>query len=127
MDSVLTATRVLEVFADCLYREGENTDNAIIAEGVVSTVGFHPERLESHRKEVEVMLAELPKEFHKSSGGGMSFLQACFDKNDKQWTGSHKTMEQLFQLGIGIGKVTCLLPREMWSILPGGVPYYLVS
>lgn len=127
MDSVLTAARVEEVFIDCLYKESEHTDNAIVAEGIVTTAGFHPERLESHRKDIEAMLAELPSEFQQAGGGGMSFLQACVDKNGNQWTGEHRTMEHLFQLGIGIGKVECLVPRKMWSAFPGGMPYYVVN
>ena len=35
-------------------------------------------------------------------------------------------MEELFCLGIAIGRVECLIPREMWKILPGGVPYYVI-
>jgi hypothetical protein len=36
-------------------------------------------------------------------------------------------MEGLFCLGMAIGKVECLMPRKMWTILPGGMPYYLVK
>jgi hypothetical protein len=36
-------------------------------------------------------------------------------------------MAQLFALGLGIGMVECQLPRELWDMLPGGVPYYVVN
>lgn len=74
------------------------------------------------------MLLQLPKEFQKGSGsgGGISFLNACNDVSGKQWTDSHQVMEQLFALGIGCNKVKCLMPREMWKVLPGGMPYYVV-
>jgi hypothetical protein len=39
----------------------------------------------------------------------------------------HATMEQLILLGVGIGKVKSLMPREMWDVLPGGMPYYVVE
>jgi len=68
----------------------------------------------------------LPEQFKGSAGGGWSFLNACDDKHGNQWTDLHLRMEQLFQLGIGIGKVKCLMPRAMWSALPGGMPYYAV-
>ena len=58
-------------------------------------------------------------------GGGWSFLQACVDKNGNHW-GEHSNMEELFCLGIAIGKVESLLPRDMWKVLPGGVPYYVI-
>lgn len=123
----LNPKHVTEVFLDCLFKEGEETSNFIEAEGIQLTVGFHPERLRSHTAEIEAMLAELPDEFKRSGGGGMSFLYACYDRHGNLWTGMHQTMEQLFLLGIGIGKVNCLLPRPLWSALPGGMPYYVVN
>jgi hypothetical protein len=32
-------------------------------------------------------------------------------------------MEMLFCLGIGMGLAKWLLPKNMWSALPGGMPY----
>ena len=127
MSAILNAERVNEVFLDCLFREGEDTSKHIKAEGITTTAGFHPERLNSHKAEIEAMLDELPNEFQKQGGGGMSFLEACNDKHGEQWTGLHCVMEQLFQLGIAIGKVSLLLPREVWSGLPGGMPYYVIN
>lgn len=124
--SILTSEKVEEIFMDCLFKEGEDTSNYIKAEGVIHSVGFHPGRLASHREEIKTLLGELPGAFKTSRGGGMSFLNACNDKHGNQWTGLHQHMEQLFQLGIAIGKVKCLLPRNMWSALPGGMPYYVV-
>jgi len=57
----------------------------------------------------------------------MSFLNACQDRNGNQWTDLHQRMEQLFVLGQAAGFVSCLLPRDMWAALPGGMPYYVVS
>lgn len=127
---MLESKRVEEVFVDCLFKDGEDHSEFIKAEGVVRTVGFHPGRLSGHIEEIREMLMELPVEFMKSSGengGGWTFLNACNDKDGRQWTGSHLAMEQLFQLGIGIGLVECCLPRVMWPVLPGGVPYYTVD
>ena len=98
-----------------------------VAEGITLSVGFHPERLDSHEKEIVALLDELPDVFKTSTGGGMSFLQACNDKHGNQWTGLHQRMEQLFLLGIGIGKVKLCLPRDMWAMLPGGMPYYTIN
>jgi len=30
-------------------------------------------------------------------------------------------------LGIASGKLSYLMPREMWKVLPGGMPYLVVS
>ena len=125
--TVLNAEQVNAVFTDCLFQDGEDTSKHVKAEGIVRNVGFHPARLESHKTEIVAMLDELPEQFQEKSGGGWSFLNACNDKHGNQWTGLHQTMEQLFQLGIGIGKVKSALPRELWSLLPGAMPYYIVT
>lgn len=119
--------RVHAIFRDCLFKEGEDTSKHVKAEGITTNVGFHPERLNGHKAEIEAMLDELADDFKKSGGGGMSFLNACNDKHGNQWTGLHQRMEQLFQLGIGVGKAELLLPREMWGALPDGMPYYVVN
>lgn len=124
--SVLTPQHVHAVFEDCLFRDGEDTSAAVLAEGIMSTAGFHPARLAGHKDEIRAMLAELPDDFHMSGGGGMSFLNACTRRDGELWTGEHRTMELLFQLGMATGLVTCLLPREVWPALPGGMPYYAV-
>jgi len=123
----LTSRNVESVFMDCLFKDGEDTTNHLKSEGITNSVGFHPERVDAHKSEIFEMLLSLPKEFHEKTGGGMSFLNACNDKRGEQWTGEHRIMEQLFLLGQASGKVECLMPREMWSVLPGGMPYYVVS
>jgi hypothetical protein len=114
------------IFMDCLFKPGEPTDDHVKAEGVVGNVGFHPGRLAAYGEQIGELLNELPDDFKASGGGGMSFLNACMDRHGNQWTGEHRTMEQLFQLGVASGKALCLLPREMWSALPGGMPYFVV-
>jgi hypothetical protein len=127
MNNVLKSERVEAIFMDCLFKDGEDITNHVKAEGITSNVGFHPERLAGHKAEITLMLDELPDSFKKTGGGGMSFLQACEDKHGNQWTGSHQRMDQLFQLGTSTGKVECLMPRNMWPMLPGGMPYYSIN
>lgn len=133
------------IVKDCLYNDDEIGDpatenvqlplSAVMVQGILHTYGFHPERLESHREEVTKMLQSLPLAFRPASvevdgvqgGGGWSFLNACQDANDVQWTGMHLMMEQLFALGIGLGIAAWLMPREMWSAFPGGMPYVVVK
>lgn len=130
--SVLNSDAVTALFMDSLFKDeelpedGSAPEGAVMVEGIIHAVGFHPERLESHREEVKAMLLELPLPFRMSEGekgGGWSFLNACNNKDDEQWTGFHAIMEQLFVLGIGLGLCEFQLPREVWSVLPGGMPY----
>jgi len=122
----LTAENVQRIFTACLFNEGEPTENHVKAEGILANVGFHPERLESHREEVKAMLAQLPEQFHSDKGGGWSFLQACETSEGVQW-GEHINMNQLFTLGIALKLASYCLPRTMWSSLPGAMPYIVVN
>ncbi len=122
----LTAERVSAVFADCFFKDGEDRSTYVPAIGIQTNVGFHPGRLEDYKVEIVEMLGELPDTFKEGTGDGWSFLQACNDKHGHQWTGLHRTMEQLFLLGMAIGKVSPVLPREMWSTFAGGMPYYVI-
>lgn len=123
----LNSKRVETIFMDCLFKDGEDTVNYVRAEGIICNVAFHPQRLERYKDEITELLAELPEEFQKSVGGGWSFLNACNDKHGNQWTGEHIRMEQLFQLGVGTGAASLQMPRDVWPLLPGGMPYYVVN
>lgn len=127
MNEILSPEKVADIFGKCLFQEEEDKTVYVKAEGIVVNVGFHPKRLEEYRPIIEAMLNELPEQFHEETGGGWSFLQACQDKDGELWTGFHQIMEQLFLLGMAINKVRCLLPRDMWYIFPGGMPYYVIT
>lgn len=121
-----------DVFLDCLYREDEVVDGkppegtAKVA-GITMDYGFHPGRLESHRMQVLSWLTLLPHTFRKNSGGGWSFLMAATQEDGLQWTDLHKRMEELFVLGIALGYASFLVQREMWKVLPGGMPYIVLD
>lgn len=104
--------------------DGEAMEYATVVEGVLFKHAFFQPRLNQHREQVVLWLAELPSEFHADGGGGWSFLNACNTKDGEQWTGLHLRMDQLFAMGQALGLVKLQLPREMWAILPGGMPYY---
>lgn len=127
MEEVLSAKNVCDVFMDCLFKTGEDTSGHVKAEGIVCDVDFHPARLKANEAKIVSMLEELPSEFQEKEGGGWSFLNARLDKHGHQWVDLHQTMERLFQLGMAIDRVRCLMPRDMWEIMPGGMPYYAVK
>lgn len=123
----LTSEAVDEMMGKCLFADDESMDDAIKVDGIVNNYAFHPGRIAEHATEIGDMLAELPNEFQASGGGGWSFLNACIDKDGNQWTGLHQQQERLFALGIAAGKARWLVPREMWAVLPGSVPYVSVN
>jgi hypothetical protein len=125
--------KVQEAFLDSLYPDEELTgtqippEGAVLVDGVMQKVGFHPDRLLKHKEEVSGWLKSLPEPFHKEGGGGWSFLEGCTEATGELWTGEQRIVDQLFCLGMGLGFVTCLVPRDLWIALPGGTPYYMVD
>ena len=134
-DSPLNPAHVAEVFAACMDgvivdADGGLGDDCLSVQGIVHTAVFNRRQLAKHAVEIGAMLAQLPNEFmghDAGGGGGWSFLNACQDRDGNQWTGLHLTMEQLVLLGIGTGQVAWCLPREMWKMLPGEMPYFVVG
>lgn len=127
---MIETERLSEIFEKCLFQENEVVNNEPILEpkvgkGILSDFGFHPIRLLSYKTEIMDMLKQLPDSFMKSKGGGMSFLNACETKDGHQW-GEHNNMEQLFALGEALEIVKYPMPKEMWHILPGGMPYVTI-
>ena len=127
----LTAENVEKVFMNCLFRDDEIVDGKPVlppttAEGITQNFGFHPERLEAERENVRALLMELPKEFQQATGDGWSFLNACMDKEGNHW-GEHSNVQEILCLGIALGLASYIMPKEMWSVLPGGMPYFRVS
>ena len=121
----LSAKNVQAVFEKCLSVSQGELD-LLPVEGIMGTYDFRKNKIDEHAKDIANMLKELPLEFQKHGGGGMSFLNACNNNAGEQWTGLHRRMEELFVLGIAANKVKSVMPRELWSALPGGMPYYVV-
>ena len=123
----LTSENVERVFRECLSNEKEG-DNVRLVEAVRANVkmAMRRDKLKFYQEEIQGMLLQLPRKFRETDGGGWSFLNLCTREDGTQWTGSHATMEQLVCLGVGAGKMKYLLPRSMWNILPGGMPYLAV-
>ncbi len=122
----LTAQIVHDTFLECLFKDGESTDNYKLGEAVLIKVGFNPKRLKEKEPLIDKLLKELPTDIHKNIGGGISFLNMCVDINDNQW-GEHKNIDELVALGIATGKLSFLTPRKMWNLLPGGMPYLVLN
>lgn len=124
----LKSEKVTEIFLDCLLEEmPEDLNTVTIVDGITIKVVFDPEKLKKHKKTIVDFLNQLPSNFHEKEGGGYSFLGACNDRNENLWTGEHKVMQELFCLGMAIGRVKYCMPREAWTTLPGGMPYLVIT
>ena len=131
----LTAENVTRITGDCLFKSDEvpkdlddtqravwAAQNAVIVEGVMKTFAFNPKQIEAHREEIASLIRQTPTEFHKSGGGGMSFLNLCVRADGVQW-GEHHHIECLVCLAKACGLGSYLLSRDMWQAFPGGMPY----
>lgn len=122
------ANKIENIIKYCLYtneeipEDGSTPKDAIIVNGIMDNMGFHPDRINEKKEEIKNILEEMPVSFHSSGGGGMSFLNLCNDKNGVQW-GEHRDMGNLVILSIASGYGSYSMPRAMWKHLPGGMPY----
>jgi hypothetical protein len=91
-------------------------------DGVAHSFLIDKQKVNSHMDKINEFLNELSDTFKE----GMSFLALPFDKNNNQW-GEQMNAEQLMVLGIAAGRIKLCLPKEMWNLLPGGVPYIEIT
>lgn len=126
----LNSSNVYDIFKDCMFKEnelsqlkdGEIPEGAVLVHGIVNNVGFHPDRLESHRSDTLELLKQLPEGFkQESKEQGLSFLLMGVRSDDTPW-GEHRNMEQLMLMALGLDIMHYLLPRQLWFMCPGGVP-----
>ncbi len=111
--------KINKIFRDCLFNKIEEVIDPLMIEGITINVVFNKKKIEDHREEI----IDLVDNLHPTFKEGWTFLNMCLNKDNIQWTGSHNTMQELLLLGLAIEKIEYLLPKEMWSILPGGMPY----
>jgi len=119
---MIQSEKVTDIFLDCLYQEDEDSTNHKLIEGILCNYGLNPIKIENHRKSISEMVDNLPEDFKD----GWSFLNLCYNKNMEQWTGVHRVCEQLLLLGLAIGRLEYLVPRELWKTMPGQLPYIRV-
>lgn len=134
----LTSDAVETLISKCLFTEEEAEGRemediareAVLVFNVANNgVGFHPGRLEESREKIVALLNELPVNFREGSGGGgWSFVNAVLtrDGGEEEW-GEHLHADMLVCLGLAIGRVRFCLPRELWSLLPNGAPFFVVT
>jgi hypothetical protein len=120
----LTSQNVKDLFQKVLFNDGEDHTNHVPVQGITINVGLHPGRLEEIKPQVAELLGQLSQDFHKDHGGGTSFMNMPALANGELWGEQHNAQE-LMVLGLATGYLSYCLPREMWMMLPGGVPYLM--
>lgn len=122
----LTPERVNELFTTCLIQHDIScgTDDDLIVEGIKMKVAFSKKSLAILSDDIKVLISQLPENaFNISKGNGMPFILLCNNKDGELWTGVHRIIEELIMLAIGINCCKYLLPKKLWKLLPGRLPY----
>lgn len=114
---MINSTEVEELFIAASW----NADTPALH--IATDVMLNKQIVEDNREKIVEWINELHPNFLNTGGGGWSSLNLCMDKNEEQWTGLQMVTFQLFALASVIGLADFLLPRDMWSVLPGGMPY----
>jgi len=123
---MINPNRLKEILLDCLL-EKQPKDEDLVVQGIRGKFAFDREKLEEHKAEIEECVKQLPGAFHKSVGGGWSFLNACMTRDNEHW-GEHIHIEMLCVLGIGIGLIEWVIEDpKMWATcFPQGMPYFVI-
>lgn len=122
---MISSQEIRSMFMDSLFKPEElpasgtpDEGTFVRVEGIVGGFGFHPERVKTHAPRLKEIIAELDPNFLV----GWTFLNLPFDKNGNQW-GEQPTANEFMCLSMANGLARYQFPREMWEVLPGGVPY----
>lgn len=122
---MIDPVRVGILFEDCLLPNKDH-EPFIAVEGITATIAMDPAKLEAHRAEIRSLVDSLPIAFHETGGRAQSFLQMCMDSSGNQWTAFHRDCEKLFLMAAGLRMARFWLPRNLWELLPGGMPYITI-
>lgn len=123
----LTADRVNTLFRECLATAatGENISQI---HGVTRRFAIDLLKIKDAKPEIAQMLSQMDDTFMigVGKGGGWSFLNACVDRRGRQWCDLHETVEKLVILGMAAGFAFFTHDRDLWDVLPGGLPYFSI-
>jgi hypothetical protein len=100
--------------------------DVVLVSGIVNAFVFDPVRLETHRDDVLSMVRQLPDTFDVKVGGGWSFLNMAETAKGDLWA-EHRGMETLACLAIGLDIASWSVPKRLWAMMPGGMPYIMFA
>lgn len=110
-----------------LMENGTPPEDGLVVETVMATVMLNKDRVAEHVDDISVMLDQLPDIFKEGSGEGGSVVLAHQTADGEDWT--HELdgrIDMLLALGLSVGKVKFVLPRDLWSVLPDSYPFFVV-
>lgn len=118
----LNESEVNRLFNACLCHDelkNLNDHDIIHVEGIHHSANLRTKRIEENYDDITLYLSQLPDKFKK----GWTFLEFGVNKKGDKWTSHFETAEKLLLLGIAAGRVEYINTRNVWEILPSGLPY----
>lgn len=107
-----------KIFKACALPRNSGSFMVISTPGITGTrvVFFDLAQLEEHRAEITSLVSQLPAEFKTNAGA--SFNGTNRSHRGDIWCRDEKEREKLVQLGIALGIIELVEPRERWAYLP---------
>lgn len=100
MGGEVTEEKVDSVFLLCLFKGGDKKKTKKVTCFKMDVV-FDVRALTEYEEEIVDMLDNLSMHFRS----GASFIWACIDKYGRTWTTDEDIMQELFLLGLAVGRV----------------------
>ena len=117
---ILNAETVKQIFTDTLAENNKVCEEeAQEVEGVQLHVFFCRQKLKHYADQIKTMLKQMNHKYKE----GWTFLNFVENGLEFQWTSLHLDADMLLCLGLAHNYIEYCAPRELWSHLPGGVPY----
>lgn len=120
-DDEITEEKVDTLYLLCLSK-GEPKKKTKKVTCFKTDVVFDRRTLTEYKEEIVEMLNNLSAHFKD----GASFIWACVDKHGRTWTTDETIMQELFLLGLAVGKVT-LFNRRTSEKKYETLPWFIIS
>ena len=114
----LTKDNVYNIFYDCLINNNEECDYKEV-EVISSIFRFNKDKLKQYKNDIFNLIEQLP-----DMESGIAFMNLYLKKDSTKW-GSLVDAEYLLALGLATENLVYFLPKEMWPMLPFGMPLIL--
>ena len=109
---------------------GDDGIGEVEVRGIDGIRRFHSDYLEENRKNIGDLLGRMQvpgRWLSKVYGKDFNFLEVAKQSPPYLYWELVVSMKMGYMLGLAIGRVREVAPREFWDTLPGGMPYYVVD
>lgn len=111
----LNPESVRELLISCMFKDSDIKEEKPIreftlVEGLVGLFILDTEKINENKQKIKELIDLLP-----DMSVSKSFVDLCFDRNGRQWTGEQQMMDVLVVLGVAANILKYTLPKEKWK------------